>query len=280
MRVESVGAAALPSTQKTRDPGHVVQDVFTAVLRESGRDGYVSAQAISDDEPLADQIVTSWFDWFDGQRINGRYQDSADAQLFEQSYGEILVQAYDQGGYADPKAFLDSLSEDQLEVVRRVHSLADPISVDELSEEGALNLLLPPPAQVDLNHDGFTRSGIAYGMRFPDSNTPADVTAAWEEATEGMSLRDRMIYELEMMLPLLTANIVCDEDGRFLERYEPGDPRFTNPMASEDYSYSDAVQDCLDYLERFRNQMPPERYQKDTAFWTKLEGLFAERGVA
>ena len=280
MQVEIVGAAGSLSAQQAREPEHVVQGVFTAVLQAAGRDGYASAEAISDDAPLADQIAASWADWFDGQRINGRYQNSADAGLLKQSYGEILVQAYDQGTYADPKAFLDSLSEDQLDVVRRVHSLAEPISVDDLSEEGALNLLIPPPAQVDLNHDGFTRSGIAYGMRFPDSNTPADVTAAWEEATEGMSLGERMLYEFQMMLPLLTANIVCDEDGRFLERYEPGDPRFTNPMASDDYSYAGAVQDCLDYLERFRSQMPPERYEADTAFWTKLQGLLAERGVA
>ncbi len=109
---------------------------------------------------------------------------------------------------------------------------------------------------------------------------PAAVAAAWDEATAGMSLGDRMMCELQMMLPLLTANIVCDESGQFVGCYEPGDPGFTNPMASPDYSYLRAAQDRLDYLERFRNQIPAERYAKDTAFWTKLQELFVEMGVS
>lgn len=280
MQVESAGGGEWTRGQAGRGPKQVVQDVFSAVLEAAGREGYESAQAISDEEPLAEQIVTSWSDWFDGERTGGRYQNVSDAELWKQSYGEILQRAYEEGGYGNPTAFLKSLSAEELQVVQSVHRLADRISVDKLSEEGALNLLVPPPAQVDLNHDGLTGCGAGYGMRFPDSNTPPTVAAAWEEATEGMSLGERMIYEFQMMLPLLTANIVCDQDGRFLDRYEPGDPEFTNPMASDDYSYLRAAQDRLDYLDLFRNQMSPERYAKDTAFWTTLQGLFVAMGVA
>ena len=130
-----------------------------------------------------------------------------------------------------------------------------------------------------MNHDGFTRCGVAYGMRFPDSNTPPEVAAAWDEATEGMSFGDRMIHEMQMMLPLLTANLVDDDEGRFVRRYEPGDPGFTNPMASSEYSYVDAAQDRLNYLEAFRSRMPPEQYERDKAFWSRMQGLLIEHGA-
>lgn len=275
MQVDSIGTSEWAVEPQGRRADQVVQDVFSEVLAAAGRGGYASAEAVSDDQPLADQISASWSDWFDGEQRSGRYQGEADAESLKQTYGEILVRAYEEGGYGDPKSFLQSLSKEELAVVQCIHRLADPIEVGSLSDEGAVNLLVPPAAQVDLNHDGLTRCGKAYGMRFPDSNTPAAVAKAWDEATAGMGLGERMIHEMQMMLPLLTANIVCDDEGRFLHRYEPGEPGFTNPMASSDYSYTQAAQERLDYLERFRYQMPTEQYERDKAFWTELRGLLA-----
>ena len=59
------------------------------------------------------------------------------------------------------------------------------------------------------------RRGVAYGMRFPDSNTPTEVVAAWEEATADLSPSERMIYELQMVTPIITANIHLDENGAY-----------------------------------------------------------------
>ena len=277
MKVDAVGERMYE--RQERNAEHVVQDVFSEVLAAAGREGYASAEAIPDEQPLTDHIASSWSDWFDGESRHGRYQNEPNGEELKQAYGEILVRAYEEGGHADPHTFLKNLSEDELAVVQQVHRLADPIKVDELTVEGAVNLLVPPSAQVDLNRDGFTRCGVAYGLRFPDSNTPPEVVAAWEEATAGMSLGDRMIYELQMTLPLLTANIVVDDQGHFVRRYEPGDPEFTNPMASSEYSYVQAAQDRLDYLELFRTRMPPEQYERDKAFWTRMHELLGEHGA-
>lgn len=279
MNVDAVGTQEWSYERQDRNAEQVVQDVFSEVLAAAGREGYASAEAIPDDRPLADHIASSWSDWFDGESRHGRYQNEPNGEELKLAYGEILVRAHEEGGHADPHAFLKKLSEDELAVVQQVHRLADPINVDELTVEGAVNLLVPPAAQIDLNRDGLTRCGVAYGLRFPDSNTPPEVVTAWEEATAGMSFEDRMIYEFQMTLPLLTANIVVDDQGHFVRRYEPGDPEFTNPMASSEYSYVQAAQDRLDYLELFKTRMSPEQYERDMAFWTRMHELLGEHGA-
>lgn len=280
MRVESLPTTGSLSGAHRRQYDHEVQSVFSEILAAAGREGYASAKTGSQDQPLVDRVSMSWSSWFDGEFVGGRYQGEVSAEALKHSYGEILARACQEAGYVDPKGFLQSLSSEEMAVVQRVHRLADTIGVDALSEEGALNLLLPPAAQVDLDHDGLTRSGAAYGLRFPDSNTPAAVVEAWEEATEGMSFKELAVYQLQMKLPLLTANIVCDENGAFIKRYEPGDPEFINPMASGDYSYIQAVQDRLDGLDFVKGRIPQDQYDRDKAFWTTLKGLLIEHGSA
>ena len=280
MKVDSVETSAWCGSRASRlEQNHGIQDVFSQVLTEAGREGYASAEAVSEEVPMNEQIAASWSSWFDGEHCGGRYQTLDEFEEMKQSYGGLLVRAYEEDGYSDPKAFLNTLSQDEMSVVQKINSLADPIRVDELTEEGALNLLLPSAAQVDLNRDGFTRNGVAYTGRFPDSNTPPEVVQAWEEATKGMDFKELMIHEFQMMLPLLTANIVCDENGKFLYCREPGDPDYQNPMASDDYSYVQAAQDQLDYLEAFRLRMSPEKYDRDKAFWTEFQGLLDEYGA-
>ncbi|MFI4876837.1 MAG: hypothetical protein ACIALR_15910, partial [Blastopirellula sp. JB062] len=150
--------------------------------------------------------------------------------------------------------------------------------VDGLTEEGAINLLIPRPAQVDLNYDGLTQSGIAYGIRFPDSRTPKNVAAAWEEATADLPPMEKAFFELQMKLPVLLANIEIDANGAFVRQREPGDHDFVNPMARADYSYLDVTQRHLDYLEEYRYQMPHQRYESGMQFWTDFQQLLQTHG--
>ncbi|MFA7281993.1 MAG: hypothetical protein WC100_18070, partial [Sterolibacterium sp.] len=59
-----------------------------------------------------------------------------DTQQFE----VILSKANTANAQANPKAFLSNLSASDMEVLRKVHSLADPIDVSSLTSEGAANL--------------------------------------------------------------------------------------------------------------------------------------------
>lgn len=275
MRVESpTNAALLGAAPQPLTADQQVQAVFSDVLEAVGRRGYASAPDAPSDAPLASSVPTAWEDWFDSQRT-GRYAQVENAKEVRQGFSDIVTRAHHEGGYAEPKEFLQTLSTEELAVVQRVQALAQPIDVDSLSEEGALNLLLPPAAQVDLNHDGLTQSGAGYGLRFPDSNTPPHVAAAWQEATADMSIGERMTYELQMLTPIMTANIHLNPDGTYSHTTEPGDPDYRNPYADGSLTYDQSVQQQLDYLDFVRNWIPEDQYDRGVAFWSKLQDLLA-----
>lgn len=279
MQVDSSTAAgSLLAPAGSHSHHHRVQAVFSDVLEAVGRAGYASAQEVEGDQPLSENVVGAWNQWFATERA-ARYSQAEAPEQLRQEYGQLLLQAHQSGGYAAPKDFLQSLSGEQLEVVQNVQHLADPIDVGSLTEEGALNLLLPPAAQVDLNHDGITQSGAANGLRFPDSNTPLEVVQAWEEATAGMTFGERMMAEFRMVAPTMLSNMVVDENGAYSHHYEPGDPEWRNPRAEPGYSYVQAAQDWLDHLDFVRPWISREQYEEQTAFWTNFKGLLEDHGA-
>ncbi|TWT99900.1 hypothetical protein Pla108_08430 [Botrimarina colliarenosi] len=259
-------------------PDRHVQSAFSAVLEEAGREGYASAKPLASGESVAESAQKALDDWFGSER-NGRYATKESLEELQQAFGQIVVRAMDEGGYVDPKGFLAGLSRDELSTLQSVNSLAEPINVGGLTEEGALNLLLPPAAQVDLNHDGITQSGVGNGLRFPNSDTPAEVVEAWDAATAGMSPGAMMAFELRMMLPLLTANIEVDDNGQFVRHYEPGDPGWRNPFNEAGYSYRDAVQSMIDALDFQKEQTPIDQYEEQMAFWRRFGEELAANGA-
>lgn len=269
-----VSAAGAASNRIERQ----VQSAFSAVLEAAGRQGYASATPVSSGESVAGNAQQAWDDWF-GARPE-RYASKASPEQLQQGFGAIVGKAIAEEGYVDPRGFLAGLSHDELATLQSVHNLAEPINVESLSEEGALNLLLPPPAQVDLNADGLTQSGAAMGIRFPNSNTPPEVVDAWETATAGMSWAERGMFEMKMMMPTLLANIEVDANGQYVGQREPGDPDYRNPMAEAGYSYRDTVQTMIDALDFQKEQMPRDQYEEQMAFWRhfgeELEATGAE----
>jgi hypothetical protein len=265
-----------------------IQSVFSAVLEQAGRDGYASADSVAVDQPLASEVGSSWDDWF-LQFAPKRYEFVASdgspsvrkdktADDLRADFKAILVDAYQSGGFATPKAYLQARSADELRTIQQVQHLAEPIHPHNLSDEASLNLLLPPDAQVDLNRDGLTSVGAAHTIRFPDSNTPAHVRDAWDIAVAELPEQDRMLYQLQMTFPIFLANMHFDSQGQFVRSSDPGDADWVNPMASPDFSYSQSASDWLSYLDRFKHQLPIEQYQRDHQFWTKFrEQLAIER---
>lgn len=80
-----------------------------------------------------------------------------------------------------PKNFLKSLSQAELAVVQKAHSLANTININQLSTEGAANLLTQPDPdfRVDLNNDGLVEIGEAKTFSFPPPNAPNHVKEGW-----------------------------------------------------------------------------------------------------
>jgi hypothetical protein len=283
IQATSGGATSLLEPNSHR-PDKQVQSVFAEVLAAVGRQGYVSAPKLDtrldasseSGESLSSDIQTAWNDWF-GSVASGRYSHHENASEIRDEYGKLLQRAHAEGGYATPQQFLALLSPSELEVIQRVQNLAQPIDVSSLTEEGALNLLLPPATQVDMDGDGITMSGAGRGLRFPDSNTPAEVVRAWEEATAGMPVGDRMTYELRMASPVMMSNMHATTNGA--DRVEPGTPAWQNPRSAGDYSYVGTADQWLEYLDHFQSQMPREQYESQKDFWSKFRNLLDEYGA-
>lgn len=270
MRISETTTSFVSLAQQRLEKAGELQNVFSAVLESVGREGYQSAEAISTEQPLAEQMQSSWDGWF-GMAQPRRYQDLEKPTELAGAFGQVMHRAFREGGYADPKSFLGGLNADEMENVRLVHHLADSINVGSLSEEGALNLLIPPDAQVDLNRDGITQSGAGNGVRFPDSTTPKAVAEAWHLTIADLPEGEKVMYELQMVLPTLLANIHMNPDGSFSHQVEPGDANWKNPLAEPGYSYRQFTQRMLQSLDYFKSQMDPLKYQRDHAFWSDLQ---------
>ncbi len=243
---------------------HHLQSVFSAVLEQAGQQGYASAEPVAADLPLETAVQSSWQSWFDSVSTT-RYsfvagsdspsvRENKSADDLRTDYSQILSQAYREGGYVSPKSFLQKLSTEQLSAIQQVQHLADPIRVSNLTEEGALNLLLPPDTQVDMNNDGLTSVGIAQTIRFPDSQTPTAVRDAWEIASADLDDTQVSIYRL--MLSRHMASI--DGIGH------------TAAASSSVDTYLQRTDGWLDYLEMFKSRMPIDQYLRDKQFWTSF----------
>ena len=241
-----------------------LQDVFSAVLEQVGREGYVAAEPVGVDVPLANQIGSSWDQWFleasptrysfEAGSHSPSVRENKSSDDLRSDYKSILNDAYAQGGYASPKSFLNRLSQEQLATIQQVQHLADPIQITNLSEEAALNLLLPPAAQIDANQDGMVSIGAAQTVRFPDSQTPANVRDAWEAAVANVSPSDRFTYELMMT--------------HVLSPFDSSGPSVPKPSSTE--HFIEKANDWLSYLENFKSYMPIERYHQDKTFWSSF----------
>jgi hypothetical protein len=107
-----------------------------------------------------------------------RIQEQADA------FEALIHKASKEGGFADPIAFIKGLSSQERKTLQHIHSLAEPIAPGRLSEEGALNLLLPPNQLKDIDKNGFVMVGEAKTWFFPPVDAPDEVKAAWDKAVE------------------------------------------------------------------------------------------------
>ncbi len=255
-----------------------MQNLFNEILTKAGRTGYASAEAYDSENSIEHDIQEDWNDWFSVANT-GNYPDEVDAQALRGDYANLLVRSYNEGGYADPQSFLKNLTDEELSTVQHVNRLAKPIDVDELTPEAALNLLVPRPAQVDLNYDGLTQVGKAYTIRFPDSRTPEAVVNAWNETTADMDPMEKSFYELQMKLPTMLANIQVDDQGRYVSHTEPGDPNWVNPQADPEYSYTELTEQMIDYLDYFQHQIPKDQYEQQRAFYSSLQRSLQEHGA-
>lgn len=124
-----------------------------------------------------------------------------------QQFTDLLNEAKSQQGSAIEQ--LKAMSAQELVLLQKANSLADPINIAALSEEGAANLISQPDNsdKVDLNNDGIVEVGEGRSIIFPPVNAPDHVQAAWKDATDGMDETDKMMLELHMHIAVYGVQI-------------------------------------------------------------------------
>jgi hypothetical protein len=92
--------------------------------------------------------------------------------------------------------FVESLTEEGKEVLKRYHGLYDDISTDNMSKEGAYNLIMEQSKRADLNGDGIINIGSEVSVAFPPVDFPAGFNEVYTDALYGMQEKGASTQEL------------------------------------------------------------------------------------
>lgn len=196
-----------------------------------------------------------------------------------QRFAEIVQHAASTGGFENPVDYIRSLSPDDIEVLRRVHSLAEPSGVRNTNVEGAVNLLLPPQNHTDLNNNGLVSTGAAVGFVFPPPNAPQSVKDAWEETTKNMSSDERLLASAHFLTASVSANIKFDSDGQAIGIYDHTDPEYTNIYGTTEGEWETLLSQLLEQSKKAESFDPS--YRERTKMLTEFSKFFAaERNIA
>ena len=90
-------------------------------------------------------------------------------EKFESIYKKAKNQDVD---LANAKDILRTLSEQELSTIQKYKSLADPIKIDSLSQEGAYNLLVHNYENLDYDGDGYVEIGIGKSVPMIPQEVP------------------------------------------------------------------------------------------------------------
>jgi len=178
----------------------------------------------------------------------------------------VINKANHSNSYNDPKAFLNSLSANEMEVLRKVHTLAAPIRVETLDFEGAFNLLLPPGDAQDLNNDGLHSVGLAKSRIFPPPNAPATVQSAFQQATVGQSNIEKAMNMTAFRSFEISANIKYDTSGKPIGVYQPSESNYTDIYSESGFSYDALAKKALENLEKNNGYYTEEAFEQRKAF--------------
>jgi len=211
---------------------------------------------------------------FSGRALDLMQRRSISDQERE-GFAELLALAASADAGSDPKAFLNGLSATEMELLRKVHCLADPIKVASLDYEGAYNLLVAPGEARDLDNDGLLGVGIGKGWQYPPPNAPEAVKKAWEEATAGIPESEKWLKMAPFLAASACANVKPDRSGF----YHPGEPGYRNIYAEPGFSYTQQISDILASMERFKGQNA-KNYQENKEFLLSFLQTLAANHVA
>lgn len=100
----------------------------------------------------------------------------------------------------------------------------------------------------------------AADRRFPPASAPANVQAAWAEATQGMSDLERVSAEGAFMAEEISANLKYDSTGRAIGIRQHGEPGYVDLWNQPGMSYAKQVDLMLEKLEQNQSAYTAKDY--------------------
>ncbi|MCT4563871.1 MAG: hypothetical protein N4A68_06070 [Maledivibacter sp.] len=158
------------------------------------------------------------------------------------------------------KAFLSSLSPNELYEIQKSNHLAYEIKIDNISDEGAENLFINPVDHenvLDLNNDGVVEVGEARTFVYPPPNAPTSVKNAWMEATKDMTEKQKMLALGSLLAAQAEANAYIGPDGNWTLR-SPGEEGWVNIFGTDTDSYKNLYSKLI---YRIDNPLAPRSIQ-------------------
>lgn len=149
------------------------------------------------------------------------------------------------------KEFLSSLTSSELYIIQKANSLANKISVTNLSDEGAENLFLRPLGAdkvVDLNNDGIEEIGEAKMCFFPPPNAPDSVKKAWEDGTKGLSSEEKDRLFFKIIAKQIESNYSVGPNGSFIQ-HKPGDAGWKNIFGNTEEAYINLFNSIIERID-------------------------------
>jgi hypothetical protein len=206
-----------------------------------------------------------------------KMREVSDAE--QDTFKNILQKAEAAHAQDDPKAFLRTLTSTEMDALQQAHSLAEPIDVNTLNDEGAANLLAQPGSTRDIDHNGVTSIGAGTFLSFPPDNAPESFKAAWASASAGKSFGD---IPSQMILAIGINNIRADPVNGQPVMVAPDDPQWRNPYADPNYDYAGAVQRTMDALrdDRMHNRISEAKFKNDMDFYDRLSSAMGSASGA
>jgi hypothetical protein len=183
-----------------------------------------------------------------------------------ETYKNIMMRAESYGGYNDPKAFLGSLSEDELRVVNKIHSGGVRIEPEKLDFEGAFNLLVQPGDESDVDNNGQIQHGLAKVRVFPPTTASAAVKNAFDEASAGFSGVQKSLMSVDFHSFEISANIKYDPGGQVIGVYQLEEDGYIDIYSESGFSYGELARKALANIEKNTSYHTENLYQQKKSF--------------
>lgn len=160
---------------------------------------------------------------------------------------------------------LKGLDAGSLAILQQAAGLADPIRPNNLSEEGAENLLLKPTEAVDLNRDGLVEIGIGRLIAFPPPDASPALRSAWVSTVDGLDSGDAAMLALQLASPAIPI------DG--------GAPQFPD-FASSDFDWSGWMAKLFEGAAVSAPYNDAETNRRTVARLSRFEAALKDNGLA